>query len=269
MDNQPTQSTPPLPISTNPPKTFLLILGAIALMAVSAVGGYLVYQKQILLPSDAKPKMREGPQTIVSYSPTPTEANSTLNGSDKTANWETFMDKNFTVSYPSEIVTVKNYSLGEFDQKIKRDSPKAFSSIRNLEPPKVLSAVILYSSDYYGSCASETENECRRFMTIWIFDNPQKLNISDWYETYGYYPWSISGINSESEAPHGELVIDKQEGKITGGVLNSTKKILIPKQGKMVFIYAELSDSDAVNFNRNIDDKDLIYQILSTFKFTQ
>jgi len=40
MDNQPTQSTPPPPSSANSSKTFLLILGTIALMTISAVGGY-------------------------------------------------------------------------------------------------------------------------------------------------------------------------------------------------------------------------------------
>lgn len=80
MDNQPIQPTP-IPSPNHSSKTMLLILGTIALMLVSALGGYyLGANKQSQTPQLPTQPYRSLPTPTTT--PTPT--------SDETANWKTF-----------------------------------------------------------------------------------------------------------------------------------------------------------------------------------
>lgn len=110
MDNQPIQSSPPTPSSSNPSKTFLLILGAIVLMAVSGIGGYyLGANKQ---PSSSQPPTRPS-QSLPTLTTTPTPT------PDETANWKTYKNNEFSFSfqYPPNLKLTESKQLSRSNYK--------------------------------------------------------------------------------------------------------------------------------------------------------
>src|SRR3989344_3813176 len=130
MDNQPTQSTPPPPSSANSSKTFLLIIGTITLMAISAVGGYFIG-------SNKQPQPSQPSQSLPTATSTPTPM------SNETTNWKTYTDTKhgYSFKYPAiffvsdsidptgdiHTTTISNYESNHFASgKIDPDDPNVF-----------------------------------------------------------------------------------------------------------------------------------------------
>jgi len=117
MDNQPTQS--PTPTSVNPSKTLLLILGAIALMAISAVGGYYLganknqiaqNQPQPVTPTDT-PITKPSPTPILTTFVFPTTQPSII------ADWRIYRNEKygFKIHYPPELIKIKEEEPAVYD----------------------------------------------------------------------------------------------------------------------------------------------------------
>lgn len=105
MDNQPIQPPPPPPSSTNYSKPFLLILGAIALMVISGVGGYFLGVKQN---QTVNQYPQASPTAAYTISPTTTSASLAIPTVDPSiaANWKTYTSKvyKFEFKYPPTYV---------------------------------------------------------------------------------------------------------------------------------------------------------------------
>jgi len=237
MDNQPTQSTPPLPSSANSSKTFLIILGTIALMVISGAAGYFLgvnKQSQIYQP----------PTTTYTTPPTSTPTPM----SDETANWKTYKSKyGYSLNYPSNwSVKTENWKEGAIQYEISSDIE---AELRYTEPNQPS-----HGGRPYGTT----------IMLRVPVSNNQNTSLQEW-------PKVKIRINDISYTKTENLTIAGIKS-IKIDYTWGTSFVFIPYKKNIYEIVNSpftTEQSPSRNYKNLYDYDQLFRQILSTFKFTQ
>lgn len=129
---------------------------------------------------------------------------------------------NFEFQYPTGNFTIKEDSEAEYNKRGNGDFRKNFNGYVGYEPGKVLGAVaVLDKSNSYESNP----------LSIWVFDNPDDLNIDRWFGNNWYYPflWGVFDYTSKSH-----MALD-QEASVSGQV--ARYKIVTYQPGSPKFMY--------------------------------
>lgn len=180
--------------------------------------------------------------------PTTTNIKSPIQKSDSLKTY-TSNSFNFQFQYSKDL-TVKDDSEQEFFKRAGGDFRKNFKGYVTYEPGKIIGAVV---------ASDKTDSFDTNPFTIWVFDNPDNLNIDSWYDQYWYYPfvWGDFTYNGKFKTSpqniatvSGQLiksgVVDYQPGK--------PKFIYINYKGRMYLLRV-------INQEGNMGD-----QILQSFK---
>lgn len=160
----------------------------------------------------------------------------------------------FEFEYPNGLMA-KEDSEEDFNQRSAGATGKNVNNFRKnfkgyifYEPGKFLGAAVVLGKD--------NSYETNPF-TVWVFDNPQDLNIDAWYKNYWYFPfvWGDFTYKGKTElAPKDEATVSGQMAK--SGVIDyqpgKPKFVYIGKDKKMYLFRIIGSDGN---------------KILETFKF--
>jgi len=130
-------------------------------------------------------------------------------------------DLSFEFEYPKDF-SVKEDSEEEFNKRGNGNYRKNFRGYVGYEPPQVLGAVAVLDKD--DSFVSSP-------LSVWVFDNPEKVSKEQWFDDYWYYPfiWGVFDYTSK-----GHIVMD-QEATISGQ--SAKYKIVSYQPGSPKFIY--------------------------------
>ncbi len=204
------------------------ILLILAVLVLAAIGGLYFYQR---------PKTDTIPITAI-LNPKKIEQVSTY----------TDQKLGFELKYPKQLILQPDTEEA-FNQRGNGNFRKNFTSFVTYPPQDVSGAIIILDKD--GSFDTNP-------LTLWIFDNPQNLDIDAWYKMYWYYPfvWGDFTYKGKVElAPKNEATISGQMAK--SGIIDyqpgKPKFVYIPKDGKM-YLFRVIGEVGE--------------QILFTFKFT-
>jgi len=159
----------------------------------------------------------------------------------------------FKFDYSNDL-TAKEDSEEAFNKRGNGDFRKNFTGYVQYSPGKFLGAVVvLDSSANFGSSP----------FTLWVFDNPDNLSETAWYDKYWYFPFVWGDFSSDTKskvAPKMDATISSQLAKsaVLTDQKNKYKFIYLNSKGKM-FMFRLFADLP----NSSIGD-----QILSSFKLT-
>lgn len=155
----------------------------------------------------------------------------------------------FKFQYPSS-VTVKEDTEEDFNKRGNGNFRKNFTGYVGYEPGKFVGAVAVLEADQSIDLAP---------LSIWVFDNPENLDTSAWFEKYWYYPF-LWGVFSERDKGH---VRAEKIATISG---QTTKYAIVSYQtGAPKYLY--LSNKGKMYLLRIIGE--VGDNILSSFKFSQ
>lgn len=131
----------------------------------------------------------------------------------------TYLDEQlgFEFKYPSKETSIQKDSEDEYSKRGQSKYRQNFTGYVGYEPPKVKEAFMVLAKDKSFDLAP---------FSLWVFENPNKLNAEVWYDRYWYYPfmWGVF-IREHKYMPSvlrqatisGELtefrLLDYQEGK--------------------------------------------------------
>ena len=112
----------------------------------------------------------------------------------------------FQFKYPTDL-TVKEDSEEEFNKRGNGDFRKNFKGYIQYEPAKFIEAVTILD---------KTNSFDQNPFTVWVFDNPNNLDIDTWYGNYWYYPFVWGDYTYEGKiklAPKEEATVSGQMAK--------------------------------------------------------
>lgn len=128
----------------------------------------------------------------------------------------------FEFKYSDKALTVEQDSEEEFFKRGGGNFRKNFLGYVGYEPGKFLGAVLVLD---------KTNSFDQNPLTVWVFDNPNDLDIDNWYKNYWYYPfvWGDFTYTGKSTlAPKEDATVSGQLGKF--GIIDY-------QPGKPKFIY--------------------------------
>lgn len=178
----------------------------------------------------------------------PTQTPSPYNNYD---NYKTYSHKTlgFQFEYGGKDLTAKEDTEEESDKRGNGNFRKNFKGYIRYEPGEFLGAVVVLDKD--GNFDTNP-------LTIWVFDNPDGLDIDSWYKKYWYYPFVWGDFTHKGKvelAPKDEATISGQMGK--SGVVDY-------KEDKPKFVYVS-KDQKMYLFRIIGESGD---KILPSFKFS-
>lgn len=184
MDNQPIQSPPPTP--SNSSKTFLFILGAIALIAISGIGGYFLGAKQNQTANQQSISISPTPDFTTNdlENPSPTESlpektliNPTIPG--KYTNEEI----GYTVEFPKdwELYSSRNYGLMLYHPKCKGEDL--------VLPEKIIRCTYLSLPDYLSGTGWGYSAKRQVEEKILLKNNVSAQKETFYYDNYIEISW--------------------------------------------------------------------------------
>lgn len=152
------------------------------------------------------------------------------------------LELKFQFEYPKDFEVVSE-TEEEYSKRTKTEYRKNFKYYVAYEPPKFIKGLLVKPKNLELS-----SNQFEQIpLTLWIFENPDKLDSEAWYEQFWYYPfvWGIFDKPRKSQIgpKEGSASVSYQPGK--------PKFILMPKNDKM-FLFKIIENGD---------------KILSRFKF--
>ena len=152
----------------------------------------------------------------------------------------------FELQYPKQLILQPD-TEEEFNKRGNGNFRKNFTSYVTYPPAEVLGAMVIL--DKTGLFETNP-------FTLWVFNNPENLEVDKWYLNFWYYPfvWGDYTARRNDVAPANEATISGQISK--SGVVDyqpgKPKFVYINYQGKM-YLFRIIGESGD--------------QILSTFKF--
>lgn len=151
----------------------------------------------------------------------------------------------FQFEYPGEGFEIVYEEEAEYFTRTKTDHRKNFSGYVGYEPPKFLKGIILKPKELKLTSQFDPIP-----LTLWIFENPQRLNTLAWFKNFWYYPF-IWGIFAE---PQKSQIAPKDEATISGIPTYSAvisyrpgepQLILLPREDK-IFLFMMIDQDDKV-----------------------
>ncbi|MBI3485614.1 hypothetical protein HY025_01570 [Candidatus Daviesbacteria bacterium] len=200
---------------------------------------------------------------------------------------KSFLDLSISMNYPSPFVvkkeqnTLKTYTNNTFgfefnypkNLEAKVDSEENYSKRNNGEVRKNFAGYVGYQPGGFLAAVSVIDNSSKTPFedspfSLWVFDNPNNLDESAWFNKYWYYPFNWGQFESSEKikiAPSldatigGQLarygVVSYSPGKPKFIYLNEQALSSGNKDGKM-YLFRVLTDPNQIGD-----------QILSSFKF--
>ena len=171
-------------------------------------------------------------------------------------------------SKETALKTYTNNDLGlEFqylkDAKVIEDSEENFNKRGNGDFRKNFRGYVGYEPGSFSGAVVVLDKQAsydQNPFTVWVFDNPEDLNIDKWYGNFWYYPfvWGDFTYTGKSTlAPKEDATVSGQLGKF--GIIDyqpgSPKFIYLSKDEKM-YLFRIIGKSEEVRD-----------QILKSFKF--
>lgn len=202
------------------------ILLIITALIVAIIGGLYFYQRS----------KTDNPQTSVLLNPQKVEENTTY----------TDQKLGFELKYPKQLILQVDTEEA-FNQRGNGNFRKNFTSYVTYSPQDVLEAVVIL--DETGSFETNP-------LTVWVFNNPENLEVDRWYLNFWYYPfvWGDYTSRRDNVAPINEATLSGQVSK--SGVVDY-------QPGKPKFIY--ISKDNKMYLFRIIGESG--EKILQTFQF--
>ena len=167
-------------------------------------------------------------------------------------------DSGFQFEYPSKGYRVVADNEESYFDISKTDHRKNFTGYVGYAPPMLTKGLVLKKSD------AKTDSQYDQVpLTVWVFENPNKLSIDAWFDKYWYYPF-VWGIFASPGKGH---IQPTEEATISGRLAKYREVSCQPN--KPVFYY--VAEGDRMFLLRVMKEGDgkVITQILSSFKFTK
>lgn len=162
-------------------------------------------------------------------------------------------DLGFEFDYPNEGFAAISDSEEEFSKRAKTEFRKNFTSYVGFAPPASILAVVVRKLG---------EDPAKIFtlapVSIWVFENPEGLEVDKWYEKYWYYPFIWGDFSQDSqkdEWPKNIAIISGQTAKYS---------VLSYPEGNPKFIF--LSWKDKMFLFRTIGSNPEIDVIMKSFR---
>ncbi len=162
---------------------------------------------------------------------------------------KTYINQNLRLDFKyAKDLRVLEDSEEDFNLRGNGNFRKNFKGYVQYEPGKFVGGVVvLDSTDLYDTNP----------FTVWVFDNPENLNVDNWYKNYWYYPFVWGDFTQTGKVdltPKNETTISSQVAK--SGIVDY-------QPGKPKFVYVS-KDSKMYLFRLIGSEGD---KILGTFKF--
>ncbi len=152
-------------------------------------------------------------------------------------------DFKFQLKYPDNFEVVSQ-TEDEYSKLTQTEYRKNFAGYVGYQPPQFIKGLVVKSKD--------TKLTSSQFdpiaLTLWIFENPKKLDEKAWFASFWYYPF-IWGIFAE---PQKGQIAPKNEATVSGILTKSAvityspgnpKFILLPKDDK-IFLFKVIDDKN-------------------------
>lgn len=141
-------------------------------------------------------------------------------------------DLKFEFKYSDKLDTTAE-TEEEYSKRTGTEYRKNFAGYVAYQPPKFVKSLIIkpktmkLSANQYDPIP----------LTIWVFENPNKLTIDDWYKNFWYYPflWGVFSFADKAKVAPADVAtvsgittksaVDNSQGK--------PEYILLPKNDKM------------------------------------
>ncbi len=134
----------------------------------------------------------------------------------------------------------------EYSKRTQTDYRKNFTGYVAYQPPKFVKSLIVKPKELkLGSSQFDVIP-----LTIWVFENPNKLTVDEWYKNYWYYPF-VWGVFSY---PQKQQIAPITEATVSGIMTKSAvidyspgkpKFVLVPKEEKM-FLFRVMDGGDPI-----------------------
>jgi len=208
----------------------ILIIGGL-------IGAYFVFGKNAQKANLKEPFKNSTVITVINDNLLNTYTNKTLS---------------FQFQYPAKDLTVKEDTEQDYFKRGGGDFRKNFKGYVSYEPGQFLGAVVVLDKS--------NSFDLNPF-TIWIFDNPNNLDIDQWYKMYWYYPFVWGDFTYTGKVE----LSPKKESTISGQIAKSG--IIDYQPGKPKFVY--LSNNGKMYLIRLINSGGkMADQILQSFKLS-
>lgn len=145
-------------------------------------------------------------------------------------------------------LAVKQDSEEEFNKRENGDFRKNFKGYVMYEPAQVLGAVTVLEKDNSFDLAP---------FSVWVFDNSEQLNSSQWFEKYWFYPY-LWGVFSEPDKGH---IRPEKEATVSGQTVKYSVVSYQPGSPKYILI----SQNQRIYLLRVVGGEG--EKILQSFKF--
>ena len=164
-------------------------------------------------------------------------------------------DEGFQFQYPDTGVSVLADDQGSYNARNGGDDyVKNFSQTYGYNPPNLVKGLIVMPNSITDANLAP--------ITLWIFDNPDNLSPSGWYDNYWYFPfvWGEYEPKKSQEGPDNEASVSGQPAYYRDLNYGSQtpRFVYLQRSGKM-FLFRIATPSSG--------QEDLGTQILNSFKF--
>lgn len=148
---------------------------------------------------------------------------------------QTYQEKSlkFEFKYPSTMDVVTE-TEDQYSTRTQTQYRKNFAGYVGYQPPKLITSLIVKPKELkLGSSQFDVIP-----LTIWVFENPQKLDGALWYKNYWYYPfvWGVFVTAQKNQiAPQTDATVSGMPTKsaVVGYSPGKPEYILLPKEDKM------------------------------------
>ena len=176
-----------------------------------------------------------------------------LSPPEKTPIWKTYQDSEAGIAfeYPTNL-NVRNQNLDEYAGESGFESAgqflENFSEItRRTPPPTPIKRIVLESET---GLKKGVDGEIKSLIDIWVFSNPDGLELDIWRENYDYFP-IIFGTKDIKIQPENQITIDgiTTEYYLYDGFGIYDKpiaKIFLISKNDRIFLFAALTEYDEI-----------------------
>lgn len=142
----------------------------------------------------------------------------------------------FQFEYPKDFEVVFE-SEEEYSKRTKTEYRKNFKYYVAYEPPKFIKGLIVKPKSL-----ELTSNQFAQIpLTLWVFENPNKLESEAWYKEFWYYPF-VWGIFAEPQKSQ----IGPKEGSASVSYQPGKPKFILRKEEDKMFLFKIIEDDGKI-----------------------
>ena len=206
--------------------------------------------------------------TVPTISPNPTPTPVSPEELERlTKDWTTYTDPvlGFSFRYPENRYRVSEDNTSLFGERygFGGNLDNDFQKRNGYNPPTLVRAVTIFTNKKYQSRYGEYTAEPFR---VWVYSNPFRLSLMEWYRKYNYYPFGYGyyfGDDENRKLPNTIVTIGGLTGRKYSDAQNIISNTLVPNEELIYFFnlltFSPIGEEFPVAVDANL--------ILSTFKF--